>query len=306
MTERFINNSPVAIGGVGGSGTRVVARILVSLGYYMGDDLNNALDNLSFTFLFKRPKWFMRNRGNLDKILRMADVFRKSELSTGRYSFIEYMAVFHAMAEWFFNAGRYRIQRGDVSAFEWWKRGVQWAWKRFIHIVGGSARSMEDYKGWGWKEPNTHVFLEQICRKFSDLKYIHVIRHGLDMALSKHRSGVFLWGSLYGVEVPVNDDNLPAKMLRYWYAANSRAIESGHNLLGRRFFLLNFDKLCVSPEEEIKRLVEFLEIECSEKKFRELCSIPQIPASSGRYRDNIGIFNEKEMEMVREFGFVVE
>lgn len=37
---------PVAIGGVGGSGTRVVAEIVRSLGYYLGGDLNSANDNL--------------------------------------------------------------------------------------------------------------------------------------------------------------------------------------------------------------------------------------------------------------------
>src|SRR5580704_16555406 len=44
----------VAIGGVGGSGTRVGAALLQMLGYYIGDDLNEPLDNLWFTLLFKR------------------------------------------------------------------------------------------------------------------------------------------------------------------------------------------------------------------------------------------------------------
>ena len=33
--------APVAIGGVGGSGTRLIAAILRRLDYYMGDDLND-------------------------------------------------------------------------------------------------------------------------------------------------------------------------------------------------------------------------------------------------------------------------
>src|SRR6266550_6138718 len=47
---------PVAIGGVGGSGTRLVAEILRHLGYYMGRDLNEASDNLWFTLLFRRTE----------------------------------------------------------------------------------------------------------------------------------------------------------------------------------------------------------------------------------------------------------
>jgi hypothetical protein len=39
---------------VGGSGTRVIAMILASLGLNIGNNLNQALDNLIFTLLFKR------------------------------------------------------------------------------------------------------------------------------------------------------------------------------------------------------------------------------------------------------------
>jgi len=50
---------PVAIGGVGGSGTRVVAEMLMRLGIDLGSNLNTASDNLNFTRCFKRQDWFM-------------------------------------------------------------------------------------------------------------------------------------------------------------------------------------------------------------------------------------------------------
>ena len=46
--------APVVIGGIGGSGTRVVG-LLQQLGFDIGSDLNDSLDDLSFTALFKRP-----------------------------------------------------------------------------------------------------------------------------------------------------------------------------------------------------------------------------------------------------------
>ena len=52
MTEQ------VSIGGVGGSGTRAVARILELLGYFMGGSLNRSGDNLWFTALLRRPRWY--------------------------------------------------------------------------------------------------------------------------------------------------------------------------------------------------------------------------------------------------------
>ena len=32
--------APVVVGGVGGSGTRVIAQLLKTIGFYMGSDLN--------------------------------------------------------------------------------------------------------------------------------------------------------------------------------------------------------------------------------------------------------------------------
>ena len=49
-----MNDQPlICVGGVGGSGTRVIAMILASLGLNIGNNLNEALDNLTFTLLFK-------------------------------------------------------------------------------------------------------------------------------------------------------------------------------------------------------------------------------------------------------------
>ena len=41
----------VAIGGIGGSGTRAVAQIMQNAGLHMGHDLNVSLDDLAFTTL---------------------------------------------------------------------------------------------------------------------------------------------------------------------------------------------------------------------------------------------------------------
>ena len=56
--------APVVVGGVGGSGTRVVAQLLIELGFDMGSDLNESLDDLGFTALFKRRNlWPLERNG---------------------------------------------------------------------------------------------------------------------------------------------------------------------------------------------------------------------------------------------------
>ncbi|MCX6279657.1 MAG: hypothetical protein NT004_16405, partial [Bacteroidetes bacterium] len=60
---------PVVVGGVGGSGTRVIAEILSLLNFYLGNDLNGPNDFLLYTLLFKRKKWFYKNKTN-EKLLQ--------------------------------------------------------------------------------------------------------------------------------------------------------------------------------------------------------------------------------------------
>ncbi len=43
-----VERTPIAVGGIGGSGTRVVAAILKELGIFIGDNLNASNDNLDF------------------------------------------------------------------------------------------------------------------------------------------------------------------------------------------------------------------------------------------------------------------
>lgn len=42
-------NPIIAIGGLGGSGTRAVAEVFIQAGLFMGDELNKSNDTLVFT-----------------------------------------------------------------------------------------------------------------------------------------------------------------------------------------------------------------------------------------------------------------
>ena len=57
MSQSNTEDAPVVIGGVGGSGTRLPARILIELGYHLGFDLNPACDNLWVSLLLTCPRW---------------------------------------------------------------------------------------------------------------------------------------------------------------------------------------------------------------------------------------------------------
>ncbi len=89
--------SPVAVGGVGGSGTRLIAEILRRLDYYMGDDLNVAGDNLWFTLLFKRPE-LLTAGSQQDDFDQAARIFRTvmsrgTSLTSEQKNFVRRLAI---------------------------------------------------------------------------------------------------------------------------------------------------------------------------------------------------------------------
>ena len=86
---------PVAIGGVGGSGTRLIAQFLNSLGYYMGDNLNPSADNLWFTLLFKRVDILETSDAEFHELVDMFEqiMTRDRQFTPQQVKFIETLAV---------------------------------------------------------------------------------------------------------------------------------------------------------------------------------------------------------------------
>ncbi len=276
---------PVAIGGIGGSGTRVIAGILQDLGYHLGDDLNDSLDNLSFTLLFKRRSlWPPESRRA--EIDRLAKVF--VNLMTTRQSM---------------GAAEINILRACVDEVT---EEHPYAWRQqrsenFLRVIHGNTQ--REGVSWGWKEPNTHIVLPELRNSIPGLKYVHVMRHGVDMALSVNQNQLKLWGEdLLGRQVA--QDN-PADSLSYWCASHRRLLgiseEMGENLL-----MLDFDNFCKDPGEGLQLLAAFLGVELEAVIKDQLCAKIQPPESSGRYKAvSMTLFEKDDLEFVRQLGFVV-
>lgn len=237
--------APIAIGGVGGSGTRLAAEILNELGFYIGTSLNSALDNLWFTILFKRPRWYSEPPPH-SELCRAIILFRRAMIEGLSANVTQSeAALIRALAEEgesFLRPTGARREDGE-------------------HLIGSVGYDRSRYIGWGWKEPNTHVFLEALCRELEGLKYIHVIRHGLDMAFSTNRQQAMNWGRWFGLEEERTRKLDAGAMLDYWISANENAIRTGTTLLRERFFLLSYDDFLQTPYDEVTRLLGFLDID---------------------------------------------
>lgn len=297
MNNKSNWSGPIAIGGVGGSGTRVIAEILTQLGFYLGKDLNTAYDNLWFTLLFKRPCWFLKNStGKESQIFKGLNIFEKAMTASLKPRYEELSFIIIAAVEMMFKGHDY-LGSG---------RGL-WPINRVITMLRSKKADFSRYIGWGWKEPNTHIYLECLHKYFQNLKYIHLIRHGIDMAYSSNQSQLYNWGMMFGIKVNDSSIPLPRLSLKYWNEANRRAITLGQELLRERFLVINFDKLCMNPRREIELLIDFLGLDTKCVNINELERLPKLLKSMGRYKNyDLSIFDKDEIEAVRELGFVVD
>jgi hypothetical protein len=109
---------------------------------------------------------------------------------------------------------------------------------------------------WGWKNPRNMWLLEFYFSMFPQLKFIHLVRDGRDMALSKNlfllqRHGDQLLG-------PGWRDDPEAAQLAVWALGNRRAAELATACQPGNYLRLRYEDLCTSPVESVERVFAFL------------------------------------------------
>jgi hypothetical protein len=223
--------SPVVIGGLGGSGTRAVMRIVEAGGRFMGANLNESGDALDF------------------------------------YGFGDrWLGAYHeARVE-----GREVAQREELLDD---LRGCVW---RHRLDLGGRVP-------WGWKQPRSIHFLPLLNEAFPDLRFIHVIRDGRDIAFGPQAAGVLERAEAILPTPP--GDPAPLRVIELWSRANTLAADYGESRMGAAYLRLRLEDLCASPGPLIERLCEFEGSgEVGARGIRELSKEIHRPDSLGRWR----------------------
>ena len=279
-----MKNSIVGIGALGGSGTRVVAQIIHDLGIYIGDNLNHANDNLIFTILFKNPSWYKNS--SPEEFATRFTLFRKymeeDFLSEDECDLLDNIAKQNSFIKFYSD---------DFS-------------KKLSDKLNNLKLAR---KTWAWKEPNTQVFTNQLIQFDDSIKYIHVLRHGLDMAFSKNKQQLKNWGYRFGIDYNENDneDKIAYKQLSYWIES-TKEINKFKEEYNDRISILNHERLCSFPPMEINKLVSFLNINPDKKIVEHTYTLPETPISSQRFKKyDIGIFDKDQLDYVKDLGFQI-
>ncbi|WP_158569390.1 sulfotransferase [Pseudotabrizicola alkalilacus] len=266
MTSASVSSPLVAIGGLGGSGTRVFAATLQAAGIALGARINTSLDNLWFTVLFKRAAWSC-TAPDAREVTQAADLFVR--------------AMTIGLRDTLTPDERALLQqlRAELPPLGAWQCGARV--EDADSLLNSGPADFAASSLWGWKEPNTHIFLPQLAARFPRIRYIHVVRDGLDMAFSNNTWQARHWAHLYGLSQDT-DTPLPLHQLRYWTAANRAALDYGAAHMGDRFLIISYEEYCRKPERYWQRLHDFVGL-------RTLCAPPADllrPTNIGRSQDH--------------------
>ena len=219
---------PNVIGATGGSGTRVVARILRTSGVYTGEKLNPYEDAVEL----------------------------------GLYS-----------DRWI---DRYVAAGGDVSAEQ---RAEMEADLRSV-LADHFATAPPDATAWGWKEPRSIYLLRFWNEAMPDLRFLHFLRDGRDMAFSENQNQLNWHGrAVLGDEF--RKAKTPVRSIALWNRVNLAAADYGERVLGSRYLRVRFEDLCAEPGRAVDSIFAFFgldgDVEAAAAEVRP-------PSSLGRWQ----------------------
>ena len=273
-----IRYHPVAIGGVGGSGTRVVASMIAGLGYDMGISLNRSLDDLLFTFLFRNPDMYGDVRGLVPTYHPSAvdALGLYIAIRNGRHHLTGEKLPMYRRALSLPDNNPRGVKRPAVRALRRYRR---------VQFVGQEFRKLPETdtdmdKPWGWKLPLCHLFLPTMYAGIPQLRYIHVVRDGLAIAKSKNDLQRLQWGRLFGV---AEDDRDPEiAQLVYWARVNLAVAE--FLATAPHCLIVSYERSVMDPTAVLQEIAAFLGRPCTDEAMAIVAEI-QRPTDFDRSYD---------------------
>lgn len=109
-----------------------------------------------------------------------------------------------------------------------------------------ASASKQGKKQWGDKTPRNVFEISWLAEAFPHAKFVHIIRDGRDVAASVVKAG---WVNNF------------IKGAHYWQERVEAGMSAGSALGKERYYEVRYEELVISPEETLKILCHWLEIE---------------------------------------------
>lgn len=160
---------------------------------------------------------------------------------------------------------------------------------------------------WGWKVPQCCLLLGFIYDCLPDMRYIHVVRDGRDMALSGNQSQADRYSDLW---VSGKNSDGPVRSAESWSIANCLVLDTGRALLGDRLMIARYEDLTDRPIETLARLARFAGLTPSDMQLANAAEAVKPSEAVGRHRTlstrEVRAVTRAAEPALRAFGYLAE
>jgi hypothetical protein len=228
---------PLILLGMHRSGTSLMVRLLADLGIHMGTWLSRDAESVHFQRLNRRIYRETRSRwGEVERLLSAM----QSEVFVGRHAEEMRRALFqkHSFLD-------RRPVLEDFFGSELWPK-----------IERGEAFP------WGWKDPRTALTFPIWLQVFGQARWLHVLRNGIDVAISLHRRSEKQRLKLRNRLLPTFDYS-PATLdfgysFRLWETYVSFVLEHKDLIAPDRYLEVRYEELLAEPQVQLARVLAFM------------------------------------------------
>jgi len=153
---------------------------------------------------------------------------------------------------------------------------------------------------WGWQNSHTIYMVPFIRVFYPEMKFIHVIRDGRDIAFNKSQKQIIQYAQIF-----LGDNwkslSLPSIAMLMWEATNLTIASYCENYMAKNYIRIRFEDLCENPHGITKRLLNFLNTK--EINTSSLLRGIKVPADIGKWH-NYPLDFVEELERLCSNGLV--
>ncbi|MFC1922353.1 sulfotransferase [Chloroflexota bacterium] len=235
--ERYLRQSqPLIILGMHRSGTSLAVRLLTEIGVHMGDRLSRDAEAIFFQKLNRRifqdvdTKW-----GYVEPLIE--------EMRSSHFIDMQTSAMQRAL----FEEKRLFGKEPKISEFF----GPQ-LWRQ---ISKGQMLT------WGWKDPRTTLTFPIWLKIFPRAKILHILRNGIDVAISTHRRSLRQQKNIIKRAFPM--DYIPITLdfeycFQLWEQYVSFVFEHKALIADDHYLEIRYEDLLQDPESKLRLISEFM------------------------------------------------
>ena len=159
---------------------------------------------------------------------------------------------------------------------------------------------------WGWKAPRSIYLLPFLYAECPNIRFIHLLRDGRDMALSPNQNQLRKHGAAVLTFAERLFRSTSERSMLLWEKVNLGAADFGESRMRENYLRVRFEDLCAAPLETTAQIVNFLEVAIDPGPIANSEIIP--PKTLGRWRErkprNIAKLERSGGPALREFGYL--